>query len=81
MASREMELAIAIGGYMNSKLSKSVREAKDALDSLGVSGSLTQKKLEALGKIESDHLTLEAKAKQYKITLDKQRECSPHTWG
>ena len=73
MASKELELSIAIGGVFNANLGKSIDQAKEALDSLSVAGTETQKKLSALGKIDANQLALEKLSVKLRDALIKEK--------
>lgn len=73
MASKELKLAIAIGGVLNANLNKSIKQASEALDSLSVAGTETQKKLNALGQIDANQLALEKMSVKLRDALIKEK--------
>ena len=71
MPGKELELSIAIGGYLYPQLGKSINRAKKDLDALGVQGTETQKKLEAIGTLTRNQMAMESQTKKLKEAIRK----------
>ena len=59
MANKDLELSIAIGGLLHPELGKSINQVQKALEALGLAGTETQEKLDAISKVDANQLALE----------------------
>ena len=59
MANKDLELSIAIGGHLYPELGKSINQVQKALEALGLAGTETQEKLDAISKVDANQLALE----------------------
>lgn len=76
MPSKELELSIAIGGYLSPELGRSINQVQKTLDSLGLAGTETQQKLDAIGRIDQNQLALEKMAMKLRDAIIKEKVAS-----
>ena len=73
MANKDLELSIAIGGHLHPELGKSINQVQKALEALGLAGTETQEKLDAISKVDSNQLALEKMYAKLEEAITKEK--------
>ncbi len=73
MANKDLELSIAIGGHLHPELGKSINQVQKALEALGLAGTETQEKLDAISKVDANQLALEKMYAKLEEAITKEK--------
>lgn len=73
MANKDLELSIAIGGLLHPELGKSINQVQKALEALGLAGTETQEKLDAISKVDANQLALEKMYAKLEEAITKEK--------
>ena len=73
MANKDLELSIAIGGHLHPELGKSINQVQKALEALGLAGTETQEKLDAISKVNANQLALEKMCAKLEEAITKEK--------
>lgn len=73
MANKDLELSIAIGGHLHPELGTSINQVQKALEALGLAGTETQEKLDAISKVDANQLALEKMYAKLEEAITKEK--------